>query len=178
VTGRPTETEFAPYYLRYVSLVSEAEVLPALDGQLADVARAVASVTPAQETYRYAAGKWSVREVLGHMIDAERVFGYRAFCISRGETAPLPSFNENDYVAESRYHDEPLADLGAEFAATRRSNLAFLSALTDAAWRRIGTASNKPVSVRALAFIMVGHVRHHLNAFQSSYGITAPDTRG
>ncbi len=177
MTGRPTEGEFAPYYLRYVSLVPEAEVLPAFAAQLTELTRAVTSVAPAQETFRYAPGKWSIREVLGHMIDAERVFGYRAFCISRGEAAPLPSFDENSYVAESPYNDIALADLSAEFAATRRSNQSLLIALTEAAWQRVGTASNNPVSVRALAYIMVGHVRHHLNALQSSYGVTGLDRR-
>ena len=170
MTTRPPETEFAPYYLRYVSLVPEEEVLAALEGQLAEVASAFAAVAPEREIYRYAPGKWSIREMLGHMIDAERVFGYRAFCISRGEAAPLPRFDENSYVAESTYNDATLADLVAEFTSTRRSNQAFLSALTEGAWQRIGTASNNPVSVRALAFIMVGHVRHHLNLLRSSYG--------
>ena len=172
MTSRPSENEFASYFLRYVVLVPESDVLSSLETQVAELSRLLARVNPERETYRYAPGKWSVREVIGHLIDAERVFGYRAFCISRGEAAPLPSFDENSYVAESRYDERTLAELVAEFILTRRSNLAFLGQLTEGTWKRVGTASNKPISVRALAFIMVGHVRHHFNVLSTSYGIS------
>jgi hypothetical protein len=171
MTTRPAESEYAPYYARYVDLVPETDVLIALEEQLADIAQLSSRVTGEREQFRYGEGKWSIREVLGHLIDAERVFGYRAFCISRGEQAPLPSFDENAYVAESRYDERSLEDLAAEFAAVRRGNLAFLRKLDNRAWQRMGTASSKPISVRALAFIMAGHVRHHRAVLESRYAV-------
>src|SRR5512141_2062747 len=108
MTTRPAESEYAPYYARYVDLVPETDVLIALEEQLADIAQLSSRVTGERERFRYGEGKWSIREVLGHLIDAERVFGYRAFCISRGEQAPLPSSDENRYIAESRYNNRSL----------------------------------------------------------------------
>ncbi|MCC6397242.1 MAG: DinB family protein [Bacteroidetes bacterium] len=170
--SRPTENEFAPFYLTYVSLVPETDILPVLEKQIPDLELIGRAVPSDRETFRYAPRKWSIREVFGHMIDAERVFAYRAFCISRGESAALPSFDENAYVASSLYNDQPLKALLAEFASTRTSNLAFLGRLAEQDWLRTGTASAKPVSVRALAFIMAGHVRHHINGLRTSYGVS------
>jgi len=169
--SRPAENEFVPYYSRYISLVPESNVLPVLEAQLAELDRLAHSIPPEREQFRYAEGKWSIREVLGHLIDGERVFAYRAFCISRGESAPLPSLDQNAYVAESRYNERAIGDLAAEFSWLRKSSLAFLNALTEAEWKRIGIASNNPVSVLALAYIMAGHIRHHLKVLHASYGV-------
>jgi hypothetical protein len=171
MTSRPSQTEYAAYYSRYVALVPESDVLSALETQVAAIEEMVSSVSLERETYRYADGKWSIREVLGHLIDGERVFGYRAFCISRGELAPLPAFDENAYVAESHYNERTVSDLLAEFTFLRKSNYAFLCRLREADWKRLGTASSNPVSVRAFAYIMVGHVRHHINGLHGSYGV-------
>jgi hypothetical protein len=173
MTSRPSDTEYATYYSRYVALVTESDVLSALETQVADIERMAGSVPIERETYRYGATKWSIREVLGHLIDGERVFGYRAFCISRGEPAPLPAFDVNAYVAASEYNERTVSDLLAEFTSLRKSNTAFLCRLGEADWERMGTASNNPVSVRALAYIMVGHVRHHLNGLRTAYGVSA-----
>ena len=100
---RPNQAEFAPFYAAYVSLVPEADIIRVLEGQAADVRERTRAFIPAREGFRYAEGKWSVREVLGHMTDAERVFGFRAFCFSRGDENPLPGFDENDYVARSGF---------------------------------------------------------------------------
>jgi hypothetical protein len=170
---RPPDTEYAPYFSRYVSLVPESDVLAVLHDQLAGINRLSGMVSPEREKFRYAADKWSIREVAGHLIDAERVFGYRAFCISRGERALLPAFDENAYVAESHCDERPLNDLGLEFTLVRRGNLDFLSQMTDREWKRIGTASNNPVSVRALAYIMAGHVRHHFTILSTQYGMSS-----
>ncbi len=170
-TGRPADGEFAPFYARYVSLVTEADALDALERQVDGLRRLVASVPKEREGYRYGPDKWSVRQVIGHLVDGERVFGYRAYCISRGEQASLPSFDENAYVAASRYEATPLAELGSELLAVRDTNLVALRRLDAAAWQRLGTASGKPVSVRALAFVMVGHIRHHESILRERYGI-------
>ncbi len=171
MTGRPGETEYASYYARYIGLVTEEDVVSALEQQAVELDRLARSVPRAQEGHRYAPDKWSVREVFGHLIDGERVFGHRAFCISRGEKAALPSFDENEYVARSGYGSVPLAELAAELLAVRRANLAVLRRLDAAAWTHLGTASGKPVSVRALAYVMVGHPRHHVAILRERYGV-------
>jgi hypothetical protein len=168
---RPTEAEFAPFYAGYVALVPEADVLAVLERQAEEIRRLAASVPAERESHRYAEGKWSVREVLGHLVDGERVFGYRAFCISRGETAPLPAFDENRYVAAARSGTIPLVEIADELALVRRSNLVVLRRLSPGDWTRVGSASGKAVSVRALAWIMAGHPRHHLNILRDRYGV-------
>jgi hypothetical protein len=162
---------YAPYYDTYVRLVPETDILPVLEQQALDIQALAAALPPAKETYRYAHGKWSVRELLGHVGDGERVFGFRAFCFSRGDTNPLPSFDENEYIAVSGYDRIPAADLARAFAASRAANLMVLRSLDPEAWERVGTASNNPVSVRALAYIMAGHVRHHLGVLKSRYQV-------
>ena len=168
--ARPAEAEYAPFYANYVAAVPEGGVLDVLRAQPEQIARLAASVPADRETFRYAPGKWSVREVVGHMIDAERVFGYRAFCIGRGEAQPLPSFDENAYVAASGANARSLASLAEEFAQVRVANLALFERLGDEACRRMGTASGKPVSVRALVYIIAGHAAHHLTVLRERYG--------
>jgi hypothetical protein len=168
---RPEPTEYAPFYAGYVALVPEEDILAVLESQVGEIRDLAVSVPPEREGHRYAEGKWSVRQVLGHLVDAERVFGYRAFCISRAERAALPSFDENAYVAEAPSERIPLAALADELALARHSNLAFLGRLGAEQWGRIGTASGKSVSVRALAWIMAGHPRHHVNVLRERYGV-------
>ncbi|HXK12608.1 MAG TPA: DinB family protein [Vicinamibacteria bacterium] len=169
---RPSDTEYAPFYAGYVALVPETDVLAALEGQVGEIRRRLAPVTGERERQRYAEGKWSIRQVLGHLVDGERVFGYRAFCFSRGEAASLPSFDENQYVAAAGTDRIPLLELVEELALVRQSNLAFLRRLGEGEWGRVGTASGKAVTVRALAFVMAGHPRHHLNVLRDRYGVS------
>jgi hypothetical protein len=173
---RPAESEYASFYAGYVSLVPEIDVIGALESQTTELAEVAAAVPAERETFRYAAGKWTVREVFGHVGDAERVFAYRALCIGRGDTTPLPGFDENEYAANSPAARERLGALVRSFALAREGSLAVLRGLEDAHWRRLGTANGSPVSVRALAFIMVGHVRHHLRVLRERYGVSAERT--
>jgi hypothetical protein len=168
---RPADSEYAPYYAAYISLVPESEVLGVLGAQSRELADLASSVAADGEIFRYGPGKWSVREVLGHVIDTERVFGYRAFCIARGEQQPLPGFDQNEYAAAADFHNRRLADLASEFAVVREASLYTLRHLKDADWDRRGTASGHPVSVRAVAFMMAGHVRHHLKMLEERYGV-------
>jgi hypothetical protein len=168
---RPAEGEYAPFYARYVALVPETDILAVLERQAGELRQLAASVPAERETYRYAEGKWSVREVLGHLVDGERVFGYRAFCISRGERAALPSFDEDQYVGEARCDAIPLRELAGELALVRESNLAVLRRLEPRQWERVGTASGKPITVRALAWVMAGHPRHHAEILRERYGV-------
>jgi hypothetical protein len=174
---RPQVGEYDPYYEKYISLFEGSDLLEAIEGQIREMLDLVSTVPPDRENYRYAENKWSIREVLGHLIDSERIFGYRAFCISRGETAPLPWYDENEYVARSGYGERTLADLLSELTMLRDSNLAFLRRLKDEDWTRTGTACNRNVSVRALIFILAGHLYHHVAVLRDKYGLaTASDS--
>ncbi len=169
--ARPADDEYAPFYKDYVGLVPEDEVLPVLAAQRDLVSQIAASIPGDRETFRYADGKWSIREILGHIGDGERVFGYRAFCIGRGDQAAFPGFDQDDYMAAADYDRVPLADLAADFAALRASNLTVLRRLPPERWAQAGTASNARVTVRALAYVMAGHVRHHLGVLRARYGL-------
>jgi hypothetical protein len=175
---KPSEDEYAPFYAGYIARIPAENVLEILEDQSAELRELVASASLDQEEFRYAPGKWSVREVFGHLIDGERIFGHRAFRIGRGDQTPLPGFDENHYVAASGYNDRALSSLAAEFALVRAGNLAIFHSLPEDAWGRAGTANGHPISVRALAFIMAGHVNHHLAILGERYGlgaVTSPD---
>lgn len=166
---RPEKTEYAEFYANYVALVDETDVNTALQNQAGELQNLFAGITAEKENYRYAAGKWSVKELLGHIIDGERVFSYRALRIARGDQTPLPGFEENSYVANSNFNATDFAELLEEFTSLRRANVLMFKNFSDEMWRRNGTASDATVSVRALAFIMVGHVRHHANILRTRY---------
>ena len=168
---RPADTEFAPFYAGYIARVPEIDPIPVLEAQPADLHALADRIAPEDELYRYAIGKWSVRQVVGHMIDTERVMGYRAFCIARGEAKPLPGFNENEYVAHANSDERPVKELAHEFAAVRHANLWTLRRWSPEDWSRLGNANGKPVSARAIAYIMAGHVRHHLALLRERYGL-------
>ena len=170
---KPSESEYAPFYAGYIARIPAVDVLEILESQSSELRGLASAASPELEVYRYAPGKWSVREVFGHLIDGERVFGYRAFRIGRGDQTPLPGFDENEYVAASGYHHRDLTSLTEEFALVRAANLAVFHSLAGDGWRRLGTANGHPVSVRALAFIMAGHVSHHLALLGERYGLEA-----
>lgn len=170
--NRPEKNEYAEFYAGYISLVDETDIIAALQNQPTDLRNLLAECLPEKESFRYAENKWSVRELLGHIVDGERVFSYRALRISRGDETPLAGFEENFYVENSRFSEIKLADLLEEFALLRQSNVFLFKNLTDEMWSRTGTASDAKVSVRALAFIMVGHVRHHANILKTRYLIS------
>jgi hypothetical protein len=167
--NRPLDSEYAPYYQGYVSQVAEDEILPVMRSQIDALDLLLDRVTQERETYRYAEGKWSIREVVGHLIDGERVFGYRALCIARGESQNLPGFDQEQYMLSAPYDRVELQDLLSEFRLVRLSNIAMLRSLDEEAWSRMGTANDAPVSVRALAFIMAGHIRHHMGVLSDRY---------
>jgi hypothetical protein len=169
--GRPEADEYAPYYGGYVSLVDEADLMSALERQVGEVRNWASRLPRDKERHRYAEGKWSVREVLGHLGDGERVFGYRALCIGRGDATALPSFDEQAYVAAAGYDEVRVSLLVGNWAAFREANLATLRSFEPEDWRRIGTTRDQPMSARALGAILVGHVRHHMNVLKERYGV-------
>jgi len=167
--NRPTETEYAPYYQSYVDQVSENDIMAVLRSELDDLDVLLGRVPAEKETYAYAEGKWTIREIVGHLIDSERVFGYRALCIARGEKQNLPGFDQNDYMQTAPYNQIELEDLLSEMRLVRLSNVAMFRSLNEEAWNRTGIANANEVTVRALAFIMGGHVRHHMNVLKQRY---------
>ncbi len=168
---RPAADEAAPYYQSYISRVTGDNIGEQLIDQLAEVERLFGPLDDTASLARYAPGKWSVKEILGHLADVERIFSYRLLCISRGDATPLPGFDENAYVPVAEFDERPLRDLAAEFRSVRLSTIALLKGLPPASWSRRGSASGYPVSARALAYIIVGHVTHHLGVLRDRYGL-------
>ena len=166
---RPSSGEYAPYYEKYVSLVPVGDVVETLERQVAETLALLRELTEEQGASRYAPGKWSVKEVIGHLIDAERVFAYRALRFARGDRTPLPGFEQDDYVTAGNFDARPLADLADEFEHVRRSTVALLRPLGEVEWGRSGTASDKEVSVRAIAYIIAGHELHHMRILRERY---------
>lgn len=171
--ARPAEGTFGEFYRKYIDQVPDGD-LRRLMPVIFDANYRVLREIPAEmERHRYAPGKWSVREAVGHMADTERVFGYRALRVARGDTTPLPSFDENLFVDRARYDDLPLEQILSELMAVHASTILLFENLAEEAWDRVGTASNHPISVRALAYIILGHELHHMQVFRERYGIPA-----
>ncbi|HEY4186832.1 MAG TPA: DinB family protein [Polyangia bacterium] len=170
---RPAAAEYAPFFAGYVSLVPETDILGVLEAQAGEIRALAAAVAPDRETFAYAPEKWTVRQVVGHMADAERVFGHRAFCISRGEDAVLPSFDETGYVASAPTATVALAALADELALVREVNLLVLRRLEESAWRRFGNVSSGQATPLGIAYIMAGHFRHHLRVLDERYDVRA-----
>jgi len=167
--NRPEKTEYAEYYDRYISLIDSDEIVAVLENQLEELAEVFKQITEEKSHYAYAADKWTIKEVIGHLADGERIFAYRALRISRADKTPIEGFEQDGYIENSNFNQTPLSDLTAELLLTRKSNLIFFRNLSGEAWLRTGTASENSVSVRALAYIMAGHVRHHLKILNERY---------
>ncbi len=165
----PAADEYAPFYAGYIARVPGDDALAPLAAQESETAELLAGLSEEQAAFRYAPGKWSVKQVAAHLSDAERVFAYRALRIARGDRTPLPGFDENAYAAEAGADARPLADLAAELRAVRAATLALFRGLDPAALLRRGTANGVPVTVRAAAWIIAGHERHHLGILRDRY---------
>ena len=170
--GRPESGEHLPYFERYIALVPGDDPMPALTAQPAAYRRALGGLSAKQAGFRYAEGKWSVREVLGHVIDGERAFGYRALGVARDPKQALPGFDENEFARHAGHDAVPLGELLDEFEKVRSGNVMFFRHLPADAWLRVGTANSNPVSVRAIAYIMAGHAEHHLRLLHERYGVS------
>jgi len=167
--NRPETNEFYEYYNTYISLIEGNDVIPELNRQV-DQLRAIFSQMPEEKgAFAYAEGKWTIKELLSHLIDGERIFAYRILRISRGDETPIEGFEQDGYIETSNANGRSFADLIDEFDLQRRSNLLMLSNISDEGSRRMGTASDKPISVRALTHIMAGHVKHHLRILNDRY---------
>ena len=169
--ARPHSSEYPPFYNTYVSVVPEGDVLSILRDGGRELHDAIMAVPEQRGGFRYAEGKWSIREVVGHIIDAERIFSYRALRFARGDAAPLAGFDENDYVRAAGSDQRTLASLGQELGVVRESTLQLFQSLPADAWVRRGNASGKDISVRALAYVIAGHAAYHLRLLHERYSV-------
>jgi uncharacterized damage-inducible protein DinB len=166
---RPEAGEYAAFYETYVSLVPGNDILSVLEAQRVQMLQLFAARSERDGNFRYASGKWTVKEVLGHVNDSERIFAYRAVRIARGDQKPLTGFDQDDYVRNGVFGDRLLADLAEEFAAVRSASIALFRSLREEAWLRLGVANEKEVTVRALAYITAGHQMHHRGILEEHY---------
>ena len=171
IVGRPEPDEIPAHFVGYIQRVTELDPVMVCAAQIEETASVLHGLSDDDAMYRYARGKWSVKEVIGHLADVERIMAYRVLRIARGDTTPLPGFDENAYVPVAKFDARSLADLVGELRTTRAATLSLLRTFDTDAWRRRGTASGKPVSVRALAFMIPGHERHHLDILRTRYGV-------
>ncbi len=166
---RPDSSEHAPNFEKYIALVPDGDIVEIVASQIEDTARLLSGVGEAKALYRYAPGKWSLKEVVGHLADTERVLSYRALRFSRNDQTPLAGFDENVFVAHASFDARPLADLVEEFRHVRQATVALFCRMTPEMAARRGVANQNEVTVRALAYIIAGHERHHVAIIKDRY---------
>jgi hypothetical protein len=167
--SKPDPTEYVSYFGKYISLVPGDDIVVTLGDQIEKTRAFLSDLSESQGELRYAPGKWSIKEVIGHLIDSERIFAYRALRFARNDQTPLSGFDENNYIANSNFDLRRLADLTDEFEVVRKANLHLLKNMDNEAWMRRGTANNNEISVRAMAYVIAGHELHHLDIIRSRY---------
>ncbi len=168
--SKPAEGEFATFYATYVAQVPDGDPVAALEAQR-EAIRVLGELSEDLAAHRYAEGKWSVREVLGHLSDAERVFGYRLLRAARADAAALPGFDENQWMTTASFDKRPIQDIARELLAVREATLALIASLDEDALARSVVANERPVTGRALCWILAGHTQHHLGILHDRYGL-------
>lgn len=166
---RPLQSSYSDHFTNYVNQVKGDDFLLALKNQTRDLESLLNSISEEKSTFKYGENKWTIKEVLLHLSDAERVFTYRALAIARGEKNPLPGFDENSYADNSHANNREWSNLVQEFFASRKSTEALLNSFSEEDLNQSGTASNSPISVLALCFVIVGHAQHHINILHKRY---------
>ena len=166
---KPEVNEFAPYYQRYIDLITTDDIFSFFKQQAEEILALFTNLSEDQASFRYTEGKWTIKEVLAHIVDSERIFGYRVLAISRGEKNPLPGFAENDYVRNGKYENRSLKSLLAEYSHLNSANLELFKSLDEEMLSQKGTASGKEVTARAILFVTIGHEKHHLEIIKSRY---------
>jgi uncharacterized damage-inducible protein DinB len=163
------KNEFAPYYSDYIDKAGAGDLVEELEISIHRLIRFVQEIPMGKFDYRYAEGKWTIKDILLHLIDAERIFSYRALRFARNDKTPLASFEENEYVIQANANARSIQDLLTESAVVRQATLSLFKSFSEEELLRIGTASNNPMSVRALGFVIIGHQNHHQQVFQERY---------
>lgn len=167
--GLPFQYEYPPYFTRYTRLVPEGEILNILAGQQLDTLQFLNRLGEEVGAYRYEADKWSIKEVIGHIIDTERIFSYRALCIARDKTIPLPAFDQNVFTANANYNDRPWLQISDEFRLVRENTIVLFQSFNDAALKIQGFASDYKITIRAIPYIVAGHELHHRQVITEKY---------
>ena len=167
--SKPEDGEYAAYFSRYIDMVPDGDIVGTLSTQIGVTLAELRKISDANSRRRYEVGKWSVREMVGHMIDTERVFAFRALHFARNDQSKLPGFEQDDYIAAANFDDRAWSDLVDEFYTVRRATIAFFRGLPAEAWTRKGIANENTMSVRAAAYIIAGHERHHMGVLRDRY---------
>ena len=166
----PTNEEYAPFYSDYIQRgISRNDVIASLPLQIDEINSALGHLTDQQARFKFGPAEWSIKEAVGHLNDAERIFAYRLLRISRNDHTPIPGFEQEDYVREAGFDNASLSDLLSEFQLLRRANILAIKNMSDESISRFGTASGAAVSARALIYMMVGHVEHHMACLHEKY---------
>ena len=166
---KPAPTEHAPEFSNYVALVGEGDIIQTLERQIENSLSLLRTIPSDKANFRYAPDKWSVKQLLGHLIDSERIFSYRALRFARNDQTPLPGYEQNDYVRNADFDSRNLTEMAEEFATVRRATIQLFRPLNETEWLRRGTANENEISVRALAYIIAGHELHHMGVLRSRY---------
>ncbi len=169
MNSRPQAGEYAPYYEKYISLVPEGNIIEILAEQITTAEKLFGEITEEKSKFRYSKDKWSIQEVLGHIIDTERIFAYRALRFSRNDKTALPGFEQDDFVPNSNQDNVLLKDLLEELLLVRKANLKMFASFSDEMWSRVGIACDNAMSVRALAYNLAGHLTHHISVIKEKY---------
>jgi len=167
--NRPEPGEYSPYHGAYISLVPEGNIVSTLRQQGDEYVQLFHSIPESKGNSSYQSGKWTIKEVLGHIIDTERIMAYRALRFARNDESPLPGFEQDDYIRFGNFNERTVADLASEFRQVRDANLTMVEHFDQDAWNRAGTASNNRITVRALAYILAGHAAHHVQILRTRY---------
>ncbi|WP_166242485.1 DinB family protein [Paenibacillus turpanensis] len=166
---RPEANEYASFYEGYIRSVPEGDLLVILKEQQDELVRVLKSVPQDKEDHRYAADKWTIKQVAGHIVDTERIMGYRLLCVSRGESQSLPGFDQDSYAAAGGHEGRTLADITEEFVTLRQSTISLIRGIPESAWTRTGVMNSKNVSARAIACVIAGHELHHRVILEKQY---------
>src|SRR6185436_7036505 len=168
---RPDQSEFAPFYAGYIGKVPDSGPAPLMKAQIGELEK-LRSLPEDKANHAYAAGKWTVKELIGHVVDAERVFSYRLIRIARGDKTPLSGFDENAWAKTAPHKKRPIAEVIDEMIAVRRATLALVDSLDESTISNVGLANNNSVSARAICWIMARQTNHHLNILKERYGVS------
>ena len=166
---RPDANEYNPYYSTYINLIPNGDIIRILEQQMKETNLLLKDISDSEGHFRYAPNKWSIKEVIGHIVDTERIMAYRLLSIARGETAELPGYNDDMYVLRAAFDKQSMQDLLENLIVVRQSTLYLLRSLDKEAWSQRGNANNSEVTVRALAYIIAGHELHHLQSIKERY---------
>lgn len=166
---RPEQTEYVSYYQQYIDKVPDGAILDTLERQVAHTLELLSGIDDKKANHRYASDKWSIKQLVGHVVDIERIFCYRALTFARNDKTPLPSFEQDDYVAGSNYDDQTLAVIADQLRVTRSATLAMFRSFDDETWLRTGVASGFEFSVQAIPYILAGHEIHHIGVLKERY---------